>query len=305
MRAKTRRWIRRVLIGTSVVLVFGVGLTVYLLRRPPAVWTEAQQIIAQTTPEEQAELAAAVKQRLTMQIESAVGDPDEPGDPAEGQTPERATLRQSKAGKPKVAPPVDQTYELALTNDELVALVNDVFDDWTRQRGYEVPDQVTEPVVLAHKGRLAIAFEIDTPSWSQVFSGYVKLKFKPDGMAVGRVEELTAGSLPVSVVEVGEMLRDKLPESERELADRVGDWLAELDGFEFRPVLEMEKRRRARVVAAQVGDKGVTLTMRVQDHLTYKKHNALLKSGAVAVTDDLGRHVNPDTGLADVPTNTD
>ena len=55
-----------------------------------------------------------------------------------------------------------------------------------------------------------------------------------------------------------------------------------------------------------VGDDELTLTMRVQDHATYKAHNALMQDGRVAVTDELPGAFNFDHGtFADVPATTD
>ncbi|MFN3165438.1 MAG: hypothetical protein ACE37H_00070 [Phycisphaeraceae bacterium] len=308
MQARTKRWARRALAGTAAAVLVGAGVAVYLLQRPPAVWTEAQQMLAQTTPEERAEKTRAVFERLSAMVGDDVGsdvlnevvppqhlDPSHPSDRPDVLTP---VVELSDK-------PVDQTHALKLTNQELIAVVSELFSEWTKQRGFDVPAQVTEPVVLADDGRLALAFEIATPNWQQVFSGYVDLAFRPDGMAVGRVEDLTAGSLPVSVTAVGEMLHKRLPESEAHLADRIGEWVGQLEGFEFRPVLEMDHRRRARVLAMAIGSDGVTLTMRVQDHETYKRHNALLKTGRVAVTDKLRTPALVPHAVADVPTPTD
>ncbi len=291
MQARTRRWVRRAVIGVSAAAVFGAGLTVYLLRRPPAVWNQAQQILEQHTPEEREQQVDAITQRL---VSTLIDEPESSSAlPAFGPANEQAGF--------------DQTAELELSNEELVALAQDMFDEWAGQRGYEVPTQITRPVVLAVDGRLAIAFKITTTNWSQVFSGYVELEFQPDGMAVGRVDGLIAGSLPVSVVEVGELLRKQLPQGEEALADRIGEWIAQLESFEFRPVLELEHRRRARVLAMAVGADTVALTMRVQDHRTYKRHNTLLAGGEVAVTDELdGLMPWLDGGaLADVPATTE
>ncbi len=279
MQLKTRRWFVRGLLALMVAAVFSAGLTVYLLRRPPAVWTQAKQLLEQRSEQENKQLAQAVLDRLSAKVEL---------DPLS-----------SKSGT------VDQTYELQLTNEELFAVVNELFDDWTAQRGYEVPAGIAAPVVLAVDGQLAIAFEVVSTNWSQVFSGYVDLTFQSDGMALGEVVELTAGSLPVSVIEVGDMLQQQLPKGEASLAEQIGQWVSQLDRFEFRPVLELEHRRRARVVDMQVGDDAVTLTMRVQDHETYKRHNALLGIGAVAVTDALPPAPGKASAIADVPTKTE
>lgn len=301
-----RRWLRRLIAGSLLLIALGVGLTVYLLNRPPAVWNQAQQLIEQTSPKQRAQIAEAVMQRLSEQVDADLED--EPGVFTQG------LLGEAPAPADRY---VDRTFELRLTNRELVAMADDTFAQWTAQRGYEVPDAFTRPVVMAQEGRLVFAFAVTTSSWRQVFSGELDLSFSGDGMAQGQVQELTAGSLPVSVVAVGEMLREQLPDSEADTADRLGDWLTELEGFEFRPVLELEHRRRARVTGMTIDDDAVTLRMRVQDHVTYRRHNELMGLGELAVTDALDRLELPgqpelpgsqgwDPGqFADVPTTTD
>lgn len=307
MQVKTKRWVYRLVLGAAALAILGTGMTVYLLRRPPAVWHAAQDILTQTTPQERAEIADRVRDRLSSLVDG--GDSTHVVPEHSGQT-DSVLPGLDESGVAPSDQAVDETHELKLTNEELVAVVEGMFADWTAQRGFEVPTQIDQPVVLADSGRLAIAFAISTPSWQQVFSGFVDLTFMPDGMARGRVKELTAGSLPVSVVSLTETLRKQLPKSEAALADQIGQWVAQLEDFEFRPVLELEHRRRARVVAMTVGDDAVTLTMRVQDHATYKTHNALMDAGSVAVTDvlDLGPIDGGLTGIdvfADVPTTTD
>ena len=293
--------------GSLLFVLVAAGLTVYLLQRPPNVWNRAQQLIEQTTPEEREQIAEAVMQRLSEQVEAELADePTEINPELLGQVPAEQADRY-----------VDRTFELRLTNRELFAMVDETFGQWTVQRGYEVPNAFTQPVVMAQEGKLVIAFAVTTSSWRQVFSGELDLSFSNDGMAHGTVNELTAGSLPVSVVAVGEMLREQLPDSEADTADRLGDWLTELEGFEFRPVLELEHRRRARVTGMTIDDDAVTLRMRVQDHVTYRRHNELMGLGELAVTDALDRPELPgleelpgahgwDAGqFADVPTTTD
>ena len=297
------------IVGALVLTLCAAGLTVYLLRTPPAVWTEAQLILDQTTPEERAQIAAEVTERLAELIEADLTEP----------APEEAHSSEGSATIQRVdyAPAeqhIDRTIELTLTNRELVSVVSDEFSQWAVQRGYEVPEAIGEPVVMADDGKLVIAFAVTIDDWHQVFSGELDLAFSPDGMSQGRVDQLTAGSLPVSVKRVGEMIQQQLPDSQADTADRIGDWLSELEGFAFRPVLELEHRRRARVMGMRVGDDSLTLTLRVQDHPTYRRHNELLGIGEVAVTDVLepptlpgvpGPTV-PDAGqFADVPTTTD
>lgn len=298
MGIKTKRWIRRSVLCVALAGLAAAGVTYYLLQRPPAVWQEARAILDESSPAQRAEAAEAVKQRLAA-LAGGVAERADGSAVGVGPGPERLSL-DKRQGKGKQADtladepvdlskvPVDQTHEVLLSNEELVAMIEQMFDEWALQRGYVVPDEVGKPVVMARGGDLVFAFEVSSGSWSQVFSGGLDLSFTPDGMAQGKVQGLTAGSLPLSVQSIGGFVKDNLPASKQDLADQLGDWLSELDGFEFKPVLELDNRRRARVLGMRISDDAVTLTMRVQDHATYKEHNALIEAGRVAVTDSLG-----------------
>ena len=49
MQAKTKKWIKRTLLGSAALLIIGAGLTVYLLKRPPVVWVRIRHS-SSTTP---------------------------------------------------------------------------------------------------------------------------------------------------------------------------------------------------------------------------------------------------------------
>lgn len=297
MQAKKKRWVKRGLYASAIALVLGTGVVVYLLQRPPAVWREAQAVLDTATPQMREMITADVKRRISEIV----------------QTKSPSFQQLDADGKPRVIDQdviadarLDEFAELTLTNSELVLIVNEFFVEWTEQRGYVVPGGVNDPAVIAKDGKLLIAFMIETPNWQQVFSGDVSLTFDPDGMAVGKVNNLYAGSLPLSMVSIGQTLRTLMPKSDHDMADRLGEWLAKLERFEFRPTLEMPHRRRARVVAMQVGDDDVMMRLRVQDHQTYRAHNELLGLGEIAVTDVLETDASWDgSAFADVPTTTD
>ena len=281
---------------SAFAFVLSLGVVVYLLQRPPAAWREAQAVLDTATPQMRETITAGVKQRIAEIVQT--------------QSPSFQQL--DADGKPLVIDqdviadtPLDEFAELTLNNAELVLIVNEFFVEWTKQRGYVVPGGVNDPAVIAKDGKLLIAFMVQTPNWNQVFSGDVSLTFKPDGMAIGKVNDLYAGSLPLSMVSIGQTLRTLMPASDHDMADRLGEWLAKLDHFEFRPTLEMPHRRRARVVSMQVGADDVTVRMRVQDHQTYRVHNDLLGLGEIAVTDVLEAGTWDGSAFADVPTTTD
>lgn len=292
-----KRWFRLTLLGSAMALVLSAGLIVYLLQLSPAAWRQSQVVLDSATPVMREKITKDVKQRIA--------------DLAQATASGFQALHQ-QAGEPSALTPkeiadtpLDEFVELKLTNAELVLIVNDFFVKWTQQRGYIIPGGINDPAVIADNGKLMMAFMIDTPLWHQVFSGEVSLSFKPDGLAIGKVKGLHAGSLPIPMLTIAKTLRLMMPASEHETADRLGRWLAKLDHFEFRPTIEMQHRRRARVVAMDVGDQDVTVRLRVQDHRTYRAHNDLLGLGEMAVTDVLESTTWDGSRFADVPTTTD
>jgi len=296
MQPKTKRWLKRAAIGSALALVLTAGVVVYLLQRKPAVWREAQAVLDTATPQMRHKITSDVTQRIAEIVQTK--------SPALQQLSREA---ERKAIDPNVIADakLDEFAEIKLTNAELVMIVNDFYVQWTKQRGYVVPGGVNDPAVIAKDGELLMTFMVQTPNWQQVFTGDVSLTFKPDGMAVGKVNDLYAGSLPLSMVSIGQTLRTIMPARDHHFADRLGEWLGKLQHFEFRPTLELEHRRRARVLAMNVIDDHVTIEMRVQDHKTYRKHNNLLGRGKMAVTDVLESGTWDGSAFADVPTTTD
>lgn len=305
---RRKRWIRRIAFTTLGLLVVGAGVVVYLLQRPPQVWRDAQVVLEGVSPEAKNELSERIIHQLWLATEEGKG----PGaDRADGEVwanavTARRTQDNVRGFTPELADkPLDQTFDISLTNDELVAVVRDSIKDWTRQRGYVLPEGMTEPVALVDNGEFAIVFEVTFGKWHQIFSGRMDLEFLPNGMAIGKVRDMHAGSLPMSLSRIGEMVVNNMPASEADSADRITQWIEKLEHFEFRPVLELKDRRRARVIDMAVDSRAVTLTMRVQDHITYKRQNELMHQGKLAVTDKVDARSWDGGTFTDVPATTD
>ena len=69
-----------------------------------------------------------------------------------------------------------------------------------------------------------------------------------DGLSLLELGTFTAGRLPIRAASIGRYLRNKAGNSET--IARVGEWLGKLEAVKFKPVLELEHCRRARVVAS-------------------------------------------------------
>lgn len=310
-----RHWLRRIAVTLVVLLLVGAGLTVYLLQHQPLAYRNAQQVLAQTTPESRKALLNSLLARLTLLTNEAENVTIDPYQSMSGEQNlgridaygmfQGRTLIRNIDAIIKPEEHVDRFVELKLSNEELIALVHEMFVDWTIQRGYIVPGGINDPAVIVKDGELLIAFGIQTEYWQQVFSGKLELSFSPNGMAAGQVQQLYAGSLPVSIMSIHDMLKIQMPKSEHDFAQKLGDWLSKLKHFEFRPVIELDKRRRARVVGMTVSENTVTFEMRVQDHTTYKHHNRLMEEGVLAVTDRFGPALSDGSAFADVPATTD
>ena len=289
-----RRW-RRILGYTMLVFLLASAAVFAAVRTPPKAWRAHQDYLADTTPEQREAVAQGVMDKLEALAQDAA-------DETAGQ-PQPATDRAGLSfGELNAIDPeatyIDRVVELELTNAEMSSLIGVWFESWAEQRGFIVPDWLHRPVVGAFDGELSMAFSVSHEGWSQVFGGPLALAFHADGMAEGSVAKLTVGSLPVPLSQVGQALEEHDPDAPADAASEVGDWVAQLESFTFRPVLELQHRRRARVIAMDVGDETIALTLRLQDHQTYKQLNHGLAAGESNVFDTL-------TAIADVPTTSD
>lgn len=298
------RW-RRFALATLLLIVVTLSGLFYMIRRPPEAWTQYEQYITETNPEQRAQTVGRVIEKLETQLLLDQANGSGLGlalRGANGSNPIQDHAFADLTPEQLAAISFDRSAQVTLNNEELASVMVQWFDEWTRQRGFVPPDGMKPPVIVVLDEKLKLGFEISLEGWRQTFGGEVRLLFRDDGVAEGSVHDFTVGSLPVPLSRVGRTLRDNLGE---ERAKRAGEWIGKLERFEFRPVLELEHRRRARVTAIQIHpDDTITLTLRVQDHNTYKNHNAQLAAG---LTTPNGVLLSPptgpgETGIADVPT---
>lgn len=280
-RKPRRRWLRKTILTVMLVLVAALGVVFALLRSEPTHWKEHQAFLEQTSPDEMKRLAEGVEQELAILAESIdLGRsvfPDSRRSPASRQgdakdSPNSTQINATPSeGKPLSEVRIDASRTLRLTEPQLKALVLERFDEWMSQRGYVKPDEVTEPMVGLKGGGFVLAFRLATPHFTQILSAQFDVAIQADGMALMKMDQFQAGRLPIPAHSIGEWIRSKAPGDQR-LA-KIGDWLGKLEDFEFKPVFELENRRRARVESFAVHGRTVELTVRVQDHRTYRQAN--------------------------------
>ncbi len=300
---------RRALLGMLLMLGVVLGGAVYLLRSHPDHWAGHQAFLKSHTPQQLEELAARVEERLERLIreassagrtESVADEPQSIQDhPAKstseaGKTGERKSLVEGRgvsaatAGRVLAAlnlrpedVRIDELTELFVSEEEMRALVATRLGRWMEERGYVMPQGIHDPMIAVDDQGLLLAFEVSTPYVNQVFTARFDVRLLPDGMGMLELRKLWAGRLPLPVEGLGRFIRTQATAGSR--AERLAGWLDKLHGLEFRPVLELAHRRRARVERMEVLAEGVRASVRVQDHLTYRQTNQTLATVSVDV----------------------
>lgn len=279
-----RGWVFKTVVALALLLTAGTATVVYMARSQPAYWKEHQRLLNESTPKQIQQLAGEVDAQLAALANLGLDAPDDQGDSAaqflrsltrpstdsaEGEDDEATT-----AAKPKpedVHINMDQT--ILLQNEQLSAVVQTRMDDWMADRGYVKPEGINDPMIAVSGGKLVMAFQLEIGAITQVISGSFNLKIRKDGIAEITMDSFLVGKLPVPVNAIGEHLRGSTGD---ERALKAGKWLEKLQYMEFKPVIELEHRRRARVQDYKLLEKGLQLTVRVQDHKTYKAMNSAL-----------------------------
>ena len=270
-RSKLRLFFKAVF-ALAAVMVVGAAVVFYLVRSEPTYWKEHQQLLNETTPEQIEQLDKQVQDQMqklaTLGIDRADAQAQAVADSLNVLT---GHDDKSKIKLEDVHINEDQT--ITLNNEQLAAVVQTRMDDWLAERGYVKPAEINDPMIAVSDGDLVMAFQLDAGPVAQVISGRFDLKIRKDGMAELTMDQFLVGNLPVPASAIGEHLRNSTGDDR---AIKAGEWLSKLQYMEFKPVIELDHRRRARVQDYKLLEKGLELTVRVQDHKTYKAMNTAL-----------------------------
>jgi uncharacterized protein YpmS len=266
--------IKRLTLLALLAVAVTAGVIFYLARSEPAYWKEHQQFLRESTPQQIERLAEQVDTQLTALANLGL---DEAASQAETATQTLDSLAVDESKPTKTKPEdvrINTDKTITLSNDQLAAIVQTRMDEWMNDRGYIKPPEITDPLITVDGGDLVMAFAFEVGGFSSVISGKFGLKIRDDGKATLAMKRFLVGRLPVPADAIGEHLRQKSGGDER--AAKVGEWLEKLQELEFKPVIELEHRRRARVQSYVLHDHGLEITVRVQDHKTYKSMNKAL-----------------------------
>jgi len=271
---RTRRIIKRAIGLTLLSITLAVAVMFYLARSEPAHWKEHQAFLQSSSPDQIKQLADGVQSQLqalaNLGIVQAEINPS--ASFSVGDDPTQQNVKPQDVH-------INEDKTLTLTNPQLAAVVQSGLDKWMRDRGYIKPKEITDPMVAVDDGELVMAFRFRSDGFTQIISGKFDLKINDDGMAELSMTRFLVGKLPVPANAIAEYLRKSAKGDKN--AVKVGLWLEKLQHFTFKPVLELDHRRRARVQDYKLLDKGLELTVRIQDHKTYKAMNHALAGLAV------------------------
>jgi len=272
--------IRRVLLVAVLAIGCAAGALFYLAKSEPAYYQSQQAFIDSTPPEQLEALAEEVEAGFealaNLNIQEA-GGPGTSLDPGPALNQDDAPPAEATALKPEDVR-IDTEKTVTLDNDQLAAVVHQRTDQWIKDRGYLMPDEIMDPVVAVDDGRLMMAFRLQSGPFSAVVSGQFTMDILDDGMAELMLERFYVGKLPVPAERLSEHLYDLTGDRRMEEAGR---WLSKLSYMQIKPVLEVENRRRVRVTDYKVHDDELELTVRIQDHKTYKAMNAAIAGVAI------------------------
>lgn len=277
--------IKRTLLIALVAVALVVGTAFFLARSEPAHWKEHQQFLAETSPQQIEALAMQVQEKLkelaNFGLEDTSGNKTSVTNWVQSLTQSQETMTedgtQSETEQPKVKPEdvrINIEKTLTLNNEQLAAVVQTRMDDWMQQRGYVRPKEIKDPMIAVRGGQLVMAFRMQSGLFTAVISGKFNLNILDNGMAELTLNQFLVGKLPVPANALGEHLRKQAGGDSR--AAEAGEWLGKLQYLQIKPVLELEHRRRARVMDYKLHNDGLDLQVRIQDHVTYRSMNNAL-----------------------------
>ena len=238
-RPGRRRVLRKVLLAALLVITAGGGTVFWLLRSEPAHWKQHQQFLQSVSPQE----LKAMTRKVDRQMELLVTLSEELDQASD-----------SQADKPLV-----QKVHVAI--EEANVWITEKVEEWLKYRDYDMPSEVTSPMIAMEDGQLLLSFRFDTATFSQIFTAGFDVEFLENGNALLRLQNVSAGRLPLPVDGIGDYIRSKAPDNET--ARKAAGWLDKLDGVEFKPSLKAGKRHKACIVDYEVTEDGITLTVRV------------------------------------------
>ena len=206
---RRRRLIEREALVTLLAVIATVSVVIYLVRSEPAYWKEHQQFLRENSPEQIEALAGQVEDKLrglaNLGLEGGPGliqtMSQPPGSPADtqDQTATGGDTPTADAKQPKIKPEdvhINTEQTLKLNNEQLAAVVQTRTEEWMKDRGYVMPNEIKDPMITIEDGKLVMAFRFVSARFTAVISGKFNLNILDNGMAELRLNRFYIGKLP-------------------------------------------------------------------------------------------------------------
>ncbi len=281
VRPGRKRWVTRLKrLGLLGLAAGGIWLAwvMYLARSEPAFFAQIDAQREQMTEGQVQELAQGAAEKFAHLVELS-----NPLDSAQAVSPGAAAVMDAAAG-PDTLPirkglqrstaqrksnlDIDPgPHRIDLSRQEMNALLQTHLNEWASQRGYQMPAEISSPMVALEGERLLLGFRVDVAGVVHAVSAEATLKFQTDGKARLKVHDYNLGQLPVPVEALGATLLKRAPNDSR--AQELAGWLDKLADFEFRPLVKLPSRHKARVVKYEPNEDGVRLTVMIEPPTKY------------------------------------
>lgn len=243
-----RRLIKKIALGLLACVALGGVMLLWMVRSEPAHWKEHQAYLSTHSPQEIAQTAQTVEQRLLAFAKSLTGP----------QSAGAATIDDMEVVEEVAKEPVIR--KMMLTQDEINAWITERFTEWLTYRDYDMPKQIKDPMVVVNKERLAMSFAYRSGGFEQVFTAGFMVTIRKDGKAVLALRDMAAGRLTIPAEGIGDYLREHAPD--KGSASKVGEWLDKMHRVEFKPSMKIDGHK-VHVMSYDVREDGVELTVKI------------------------------------------
>ena len=256
-RRRGRRFRQLVLIALILVLT-ALGVWLYLLyHSTPAYWLENQQFLERTRPEELNAMAHDLEVQV-LRLQSYKGPL-----PGHAPAPDRGTEPPVEAKNRIAAAKNERTIRMSVAQAN--AWLATKLPKWLAHQNWQMPDQISRPMIHVEDNNLVLGFKWDSPEISNVFSIVLGVSMTEDGMVRIQRKTIRWGQLPVPY----EFLVKHLHKRSSARKRRVVEWITQMsDGTPQTPVFphagDGTNSTRLRLLDLRLENDQIEVTLRVE-----------------------------------------
>ena len=240
-----------ILLGVMAVICIGAAAGYWLWATEPTHWTENQAFLKQHSKQQLADKAERLEKRMADELSllSVAASQQQRALRASKQANGHAATTSSDAA----LKPAMKTIKVSI--DEANAWLNQRLEGWLINQGHSLPDDISEPMISSHDGKLVAAFRYSHPEITQVVSMYFDINVAPDGMAELKLQSVTGGNLPLPMQQIAERMGDS--QSAQRMAQA-------FEGQRFEPIKSIDNNKQMRLMDFEAAEDGLQFTVLVE-----------------------------------------